>query len=184
MTTPMDTGRHAGTERRRTRVQDAITTAIRDGTALTTSAIARAAGVDRTFLYRHRDLLEHLHTTSRRDAETLGAGPVVTHASLQADLANAHARTARLAGRVQQLEARLSQELGQRAWQESGLGASADLSGLQASVARLEQQVVELTRQLEEQQDDLEAARSANRELTRALNQRDEPPPLAGPLLR
>ena len=32
-----------------------------DGDPVSTSAIARAAGVDRTFLYRHRDLLEKIH---------------------------------------------------------------------------------------------------------------------------
>ncbi|MFF8513392.1 hypothetical protein ACF064_35630 [Streptomyces sp. NPDC015492] len=83
---------------------------------------------------------------------------------------------ARLARRVQLLELRLSQELGRQGWHESGLGASADVSALQVTVERLEQQVVELTRQLEENQGDLEAARSANRELTRALNQRDDLP--------
>ncbi|WP_371666795.1 hypothetical protein OG985_03755 [Streptomyces sp. NBC_00289] len=169
----MSGGREAGTERRRLRVQDAITTAVRHGTPLTASAIARAAGVDRTFLYRHRDLLESLRTTGSRCAETLGAGLDITQASLQADLANANARAGRLAGRVQQLEARLSQQLGQRAWQESGLGASADVCDLQATVARLEQHVVQVTRRLEELQGDLDAARSANRELTRALNQRE-----------
>ncbi|GHC94812.1 hypothetical protein GCM10010309_80600 [Streptomyces violaceochromogenes] len=70
------------------------------------------------------------------------------------------------------MEAHLSRQLGQRAWQESGLGASADVSDLQTTVTRLEQHIVELTRRLEEQQGDLEAARSANRDLTRALNQR------------
>ncbi|MEC7050738.1 hypothetical protein RFN57_00110 [Streptomyces violaceochromogenes] len=43
---------------------------------------------------------------------------------------------------------------------------------MQTTVTRLEQHIVELTRRLEEQQGDLEAARSANRDLTRALNQR------------
>ncbi|MFF0095097.1 hypothetical protein ACFYSF_34895 [Streptomyces canus] len=35
----------------------AIQEAIRAGTAISVSGIARQAGVDRTFLYRHRDLL-------------------------------------------------------------------------------------------------------------------------------
>ncbi|MFH8663223.1 hypothetical protein [Streptomyces afghaniensis] len=107
VTSPINDGRVTGTERRRRRVQDAITTAVHHGTPLTASAIARAAGVDRTFLYRHRDLLEHLHTTGSRCAETSGGGPAATQASLQADLANANARAARLVARVQQLEAHL-----------------------------------------------------------------------------
>ncbi|MEU2502328.1 hypothetical protein [Streptomyces sp. NRRL F-5527] len=168
MTTPMDAGRHAGTERRRARVQDAITTAIRDGTPLTTSAIARAAGVDRTFLYRHRDLLDHLHTTSRSAAPPGGAD--VTTASLRADLANANARAARLAARVTQLEEALSRRLGEKAWAESGLGDSAGVAELKTTITHLEQHNAELARQIEEREAELEAARAANRQLTRALN--------------
>ncbi|MFD6179614.1 hypothetical protein [Streptomyces goshikiensis] len=41
-----------------------------------------------------------------------------------------------------------------------------------SAIARLEQRNVELTRALEERQTELDAARAANRDLTRALNQR------------
>ena len=89
MTDQMAAGPQAGTDRRR-RVQDAI---LRDGTPLTASAIAQAARVDRTFLYRHRDLLEKLHASSTRSVDT---GPrtslTVTTTSLHADLANANAQ--------------------------------------------------------------------------------------------
>ncbi|MFI0264790.1 hypothetical protein ACH4OW_38020 [Streptomyces sp. NPDC017056] len=174
MTTPMNNGRHAGTDRRRQRVQNAIATAVRDGTPLTASAIARAACVDRTFLYRHRDLLDILHTTGSRSARPApAAGPTVTPVSLQADLANANARVARLAARVQQLENHLSRQLGSLAWHEAGLGAANDVAELQAAVVRHEQRNTELSRLLEERQAELEAARDANRQLTRALNQRE-----------
>ncbi|MFF9409885.1 hypothetical protein ACF1B0_30830 [Streptomyces anandii] len=172
MTSAMSDGREAGTERRRSRVQEAITTAARHGTPLTASAIARAAGVDRTFLYRHRDLLELLHATSIRSTGEMPEPGTATRASLQADLANANARAARLSARVQQLENRLSRRLGNQAWHESGLGTPADVAELQGAVSRLEQRQTELTRQLDDRQAGLEAARAANRELTRALNQR------------
>ncbi|MFI2259214.1 hypothetical protein [Streptomyces tubercidicus] len=172
MITPMSDGRQAGTERRRTRVKTAITKAQRDATALTASAIARAAGVDRTFLYRHRDLLETLHTAAHEPAQAPAGGPAVTRTSLQADLANANARSARLTALIRQLEERLSKALGQEAWRASGIGACADVAELHDLIARLEQHVVELTRALEEQKADLDAARNANRDLTRALNQR------------
>ncbi|MEU5246214.1 hypothetical protein AB0G81_19240 [Streptomyces asoensis] len=61
MTAPMQEGRQAGTDRRRSRVTAAISAAQREGTPLTASTIARAAAVDRAFLYRHRDLLDTLH---------------------------------------------------------------------------------------------------------------------------
>ncbi|MCX4460034.1 hypothetical protein OOK58_50475 [Streptomyces sp. NBC_01728] len=41
------------------------------------------------------------------------------------------------------------------------------------TITRLEQQNVDLTASLEEREAELEAAREANRQLTRALNQRE-----------
>ncbi|MFD3843026.1 DUF6262 family protein [Streptomyces sp. NPDC058642] len=173
MTSAMRNGREAGTERRRSRVQEAIQAAARHGTPLTASAIARTARVDRTFLYRHRDLLELLHTASLRPAGEMPQPGAVTRSSLQADLANAHARAARLSARVQQLENHLSRHLGNQAWHESGLGSPADTDELQQTIIQLEQCTVDLTTALEEREAELEAAREANRHLTRALNQRE-----------
>ncbi|MGW8702361.1 DUF6262 family protein [Streptomyces eurythermus] len=169
----MRDGRQADTERRRQRVATAVKNAARNGTPISVSAIARQAGVDRSFLYRHRDLLEIVHAAGLEPAaqDLAGTSPV-SRASLQADLANTQARNARLASRVQQLEKRLSQALGAQAWQESGLGAPADIDELQRKITRLEQHNVELTSALEEARSDLDAAREANRDLTRALNQR------------
>jgi enoyl reductase-like protein len=58
------------------------------------------------------------------------------------------------------------------AWRESGFGVHADIAELQDTIARLEQRTVDLSRDLKERQSELEAARAANRELTRALNHR------------
>ncbi|MFH9296726.1 hypothetical protein [Streptomyces sp. NPDC017520] len=80
MTTAMSDGRQADTERRCTRVTSAITIARCEGSPLTASAIARAARVDRTFLYRHRDLLNALHTAAHEPATPSGAGPTATSA--------------------------------------------------------------------------------------------------------
>ncbi|MCX4808495.1 DUF6262 family protein [Streptomyces sp. NBC_01214] len=169
----MNDGRQADTERRRTRVQTAIRTARRDGAPLTAAAVARAAGVDRTFLYRHRDLLDALHCAEQEPAGPGSAGvPAVTRASLQADLANANARASRLSARVQQLEGRLSRYLGEQAWHVSGLDPPTDVGELQSTITQLKQANTELKRTLEECQGELDAARAANRDLTRALNQR------------
>lgn len=94
---------------------------------------------------------------------------------LRADLANAHARNTRLVTQIRRLERRLSELLGEQAWRESGLGAPADHEELQRHVARLEQMNTELSATLEERDAELEAARAANRELTRSLNQRGDP---------
>ena len=60
-TGPMLDGRRDDSMRRRQRVIAVLDKAAADGEPVSTSAIARAAGVDRTFLYRHRDLLEKIH---------------------------------------------------------------------------------------------------------------------------
>ena len=89
---------------------------------------------------------------------------------MQADLLNAQQRAARLAGRVQQLEHRLSDLLGERAWRESGLGAPVGIDTLEQQNLALEQHIVDLRLQLEERDQDLAAARAANRELMAQLN--------------
>ena len=128
-------------------------------------------GVDRTFLYRHRDLLDQIHALEATPpAAGEAPGPAVTRASLQADLLAAHERAARLHARVQQLEKRLSEALGEQAWRESGLGAPADIDALNQKITNLEQQVIDLRLQLEERDEDLTAARAANRELMAQLN--------------
>jgi len=57
----MAKGRQADSARRRQRVIAAIDKAATDGTEISVSAVARAAAVDRTFFYRHRDLLSKIH---------------------------------------------------------------------------------------------------------------------------
>ncbi|MEU0843802.1 DUF6262 family protein [Streptomyces sp. NPDC005962] len=167
---PMAEGRQRDSARRRQRVEKAISAAVKEGGEITVSSIARAAGVDRSFLYRHRDLLQLIHTAAT--APPSGEGhPQVSRASLQADLVNALERNARLTARVRQLENRLSQQLGEQAWRDSGLGASADIDQLQRQVTALGQHIVDLKGQLEDRTEELQAARAANRELTRSLNQ-------------
>lgn len=75
-----------------------------------------------------------------------------------------------MAARVQQLERKLSSLLGEHAWRESGLGAPDDLDELKQQNADLEQRIVDLRLQLDERDQDLAAARSANRELMARLN--------------
>ncbi|CAL9675034.1 hypothetical protein SUDANB176_07705 (plasmid) [Streptomyces sp. enrichment culture] len=162
-------GRKADSARRRQRVIKAINAARRAGTTISVLSIARQAGVDRAFLYRHKDLLAQVHAAG---AEPPGDdnSPAVSRASLQADLANALERGNRLTSRVRHLEARLSEALGEKAWRESGLGAPDDIEHLKSRITALEQQVVDLNGQLEERNEDLQAARAANRQLISRLN--------------
>jgi chromosome segregation ATPase len=109
-------------------------------------------------------------TPSKPNRASERAGPAITRASLQADLLAAHERAVRLHTRIQHLEKRLSEVLGDHAWRESGLGAPADIDALNQKIIRLEQQVIDLRLQLEERAEDLTAARATNRELMTRLN--------------
>ncbi|MFI6883955.1 DUF6262 family protein [Streptosporangium canum] len=166
----MAAGRRADSVRRRQRVVKALGDAVKAGEEISVSGIARRAGVDRAFLYRHRDLLEQVHAAEAQPSATGGAGTLVSRASLQADLANAQERGTRMDTRIRQLEKKLSELLGEQAWRESGLGAPADIDALQRRITELEQTIVDLNGQLEERTEDLDAARAANRELMTRLN--------------
>ena len=173
-TRAMRKGRQADSARRHQRVLAAMDKAIAAGEEISVAGIARAAAVDRTFLYRHRDLLEKIHAIEAAPplAGDGTPGPGVTRASLRADLLAAHERALRLTARIHQLEKRLSQALGEQAWRESGLGAPPDIDALQQKITHLEQQAADLKLQLAERGQDLDAARAANRELMTRLNTR------------
>ena len=86
----------------------------------------------------------------------------------------------RLNARVQHLEKRLSEALGEHAWRESGLGTPTDIDALNQQITHLEQQAIDLRLQLAERDQDLAAARATNRELMARINlghNTGEPPP-------
>jgi hypothetical protein len=169
-TRAMTEGRRADSARRRQRVLTALAAAVNSGDQISVSGIARAAGVDRTFLYRHRELLEQVHAAEAQPPTVRGGGPAVSRASLQADLLAAQQRCARTAARAQHLETRLSELLGEHAWRESGLDTPDDIDQLKQQIVSLEQHVIDLRLQLEERDQDLAAARAANRELMTQIN--------------
>jgi hypothetical protein len=153
-------GRRADSTRRRQRVITAIIAAAAAGEELSASAIARRAPVDRSFLYRHRDLLSQIHTAAEHPAATSG-GPAVSRASLRADLANCQDCCKRLTQRARQLEARLSEALGDAVWRATGLGAPDDVEQLTARIMTLEQELADLRLGLDGPGAELAAARAA-----------------------
>lgn len=163
-------GRRADTTRRRDRVLAALDQAHTRGLDISVASIAHTAGVDRTFLYRHRDLLAKIHAIQAQPGPDAATGPNVSRASLHTDLLAAHERASRLTAHIQRLERRLSAALGDQAWRESGLGAPADVEELHHQIVMQEQHAVELKLQLQERDQDLDAARAANRELMARLN--------------
>lgn len=74
--------------------------------------------------------------------------------------------------RIRQLEKRLSSQLGESVCAESGLGSPVDIDQLQRQIILLKQDLAEKWGELDERTEKLEAARAANRELTRSLNHR------------
>ena len=139
---------------------------------LSISSVARAARVHRSFIYRHGDLHAAVHDQAARDI-TPSDGTRASRQALQADLANALERSTRQTQRISQLEKKLSHLLGDNAWRESGLGAPTDMEALQQRITSLEQQLAAVAVQLAARDDDLDAARSENRELMAQLNHRE-----------
>lgn len=168
--TAMTAGRQADSQRRHDRVLAALAAAVEHGDEITITSIARAAGVDRTFLYRHHDLADQVHAAQTHPPGATDAEHGVTRASLHADLLAAQQRCTRLAARTRQLEDRLSELLGDQIWHESGLGAPDDIDALHRRITTLEQQTIDLRLQLKDRSRDLDAARAANRELIVQLN--------------
>jgi chromosome segregation ATPase len=94
----------------------------------------------------------------------------VSRQSLLADLANLRAHNERLRRQVTKLTRRLSDALGEEVFRAGGLGGPDDTEQLRRQVADLQQTVVDLRGQLEERTEELDAARTTNRELMAELN--------------
>ncbi|MGW5499037.1 hypothetical protein [Streptomyces olivaceoviridis] len=122
--------RAADSDRRRTRVLKVLDKLAADGEEITVSSVARAAGVHRSLIHRHGDL--HAAVLARAGEPPPGAtaGTQVSRQSLLAAVANLTARNFRLSVHITRLERRLSEALGQAAWEASGLGAPADVETL------------------------------------------------------
>jgi polyhydroxyalkanoate synthesis regulator phasin len=161
--------RRRDTTRRRQRVLSALDQLTAAGQEISVSAVARAAGVDRSFLYRHHDLRAQIHA---RSADPAGspASTAASKQSLLADLANLREQSQRLRRQNTDLTARLSEVLGEELFRASGIGRTDDSEALRARVGQLEQQVLDLRQELEERTDDLDAARAANRDLMTLVN--------------
>src|SRR6266536_301630 len=93
----------------------------------------------------------------------------VSRQSLLADLANLRAHNERLRRQVTTLARRLSEALGEEVFRTSGLGQPDDTKQLRQQAAALEQELLDVRQQLEERNDELDAARATNRELMAEL---------------
>jgi chromosome segregation ATPase len=180
----MRRARRADSERKRHLVLAAADAALEAGRHPSIAGIARQAGVGRKFIYDHLDLragieLRAAQATSRQ-ASNLVASARVTGASLRADLENARAQNHRLSRQIRALENRLSRAEGARLVADELLPGAvlAELADQQLAgrVAELDQQLFQAREDLRRTTEELEAARTINRELIQQANRPDSRP--------
>ncbi|MFB8034178.1 hypothetical protein ACFC5Z_14735 [Streptomyces sp. NPDC056004] len=140
------------------------------GERITVSCVARVAGVHRSLIHRHGDLHAAVLARAFEPSPGTATGTQVNRQSLLVGVANLPARNGRLSAHITQFEQRLSEALGQAAWEASGLGAPAAVETLTRQVTELQQHILDLRSELAERGEDLAAARAANRELMAQLN--------------
>jgi chromosome segregation ATPase len=141
------------------------------GDEITVSAVARTAGVDRSFLYRHHDLRSQILALAA-EPEPNPSSTRTSRRSLLADLANLRAHNERLRHQNTKLTERLSEVLGQQVYHDAGLSPTDEIGTLRERVAKLEQQLPDQRHDFQDRDDELAAARAANRELMTRLNSR------------
>ncbi len=167
----MARARRRDVDRRRQRVRQALADMHVDGSEITISAVADRAKVHRSFVHRHADLhAAVLEAAADATTNPSPASTTISHRSVLAENANLHEQNRRLAQQVSDLEDRLSELLGQQAFDRSGLGASVSTAAARAELETERQAVLDLRRALEERDEELAAARETNRRLMNQLN--------------
>lgn len=112
----------------------------------------------------------HSKPPRRRRSIRPRAATSISHRSVLAENANLHEQNRRLAQHISDLEDRLSELLGQQAFERSGLGSPASLAAVTAGLETQRQTVLDLKRALNERDEELAAARETNRRMMNQLN--------------
>lgn len=169
--TPLAAARRRDVDHRRQRVRKALADMHHDGAEITVAATATRAGVHRSFIHRHSDLHAAVLQAAADTIEKPSASSTtISHRSALAENANLTETNRRFAQRIRELEDRLSELLGQQAFERSGLGAPTGIAALQADLEDHKQLVLDLTSHIQELEEELAAAREANRGLMAELN--------------
>ena len=182
--------RHTESELKHQAVKTAVQQCVRGGVPRSVAGIARDAHTTETFLYRHeahpcelcsdlfgsgpvsfyRAQMAIINSARERSAESDGR---LTTIAIQAELANTKAANQRLRQQIRALERRLGELLGIEADSKmtplQTLAAPAAPS--QADLAQLSATIDDLRSVIAERDQDLQAARRLNADLTRQLNQ-------------
>jgi len=185
----MHEARRLDGQHKRTLVLAAVEAALQQGHVLTIAGIARTARVGRKFVYDHPDLRAEIELkaaqAAQRRANDIIATARVTGASLRADLENNRAHNRRLQQQLRSLENRLSELEGARLVADELLPTDAVMQladrHLAQRVTELEQRLFETEEALRQASEELDAARTVNRELMHRGNRTDPKRPQAPP---
>jgi chromosome segregation ATPase len=170
-TTALAESRRRDVDRRRQRVHQSLAEMRAQAAEITISSVAARARVHRSFIHRHPDLHAVVIAAAEDPAANSSAGAsVVSRRSLLADNANLRERSRRQEQHARSLEDRLSELLGTQVSQRTGLGPPPDITALKGQIQALEQENLDLRRHAEEREEELAAAREANRRLMTELN--------------
>lgn len=171
--TALTRARRRDTDQRRQRVRQAIGQMSAQAAEITISSVAARARVHRSFIHRHPDLRAAVIAAAQDPAATSpAAAGTVSRRSLLAENANLRERNRRLEHHARGLEQRLSELLGIQISQRTGLGAPDTETTLREQAESLRQQALDLRKTLAERDEELAAAREANRRMMAELNRR------------
>jgi uncharacterized protein involved in exopolysaccharide biosynthesis len=170
--TALAEARRRDVARRRQQVRQALAELSAQAGQITISAVAARARVHRSFIHRHPDLRAAVIAAADDPAASGPAGAGAVSRSLLADNANLRERNRRLEHHARGLEQRLSELLGTQISRRTGLGSPDDAAALREQADSLRQQILDLRKTLEERDEELAAAREANRRLMAELNHR------------
>ena len=185
---PMSAARRLDTEHKRALVLGALDAVLESGRHPSVAEVARRARVGPKFIYDHSELRAEIELraaqSAARQSGEMAAAARVSAASLRAELENARAQNERLTRQLRALERRLSQAEGAHLVADELLpeGALAELADRQLAerVTELDSQLFEAREQLRETTEELEAARTINRELMQQANRARQAPGAEG----
>ena len=166
---PLTVARRRDVDARRARVAQALDAMRTEGIQITISSVAARARVHRSFIHRHLDLRAEVYAAADEPSAAATA-TTTTRQSLEADNLNLRATVRRQTQHIADLEARLSELLGEQAYSRTGLGAPRNHAALEEQNNTLQNEIQELKAKLQDREEELGAAREANRQLIAQLN--------------
>ncbi|MEA5456931.1 DUF6262 family protein [Sinomonas sp. JGH33] len=171
---PLTAARRRDVDLRRARVAQALEAMQADGSEITISSVAARARVHRSFIHRHLDLRANVYSAADQQPSAEASAATATRHSLEADNLNLRATLRRQTQHIADLEARLSEVLGEQAYTRTGLGAPRNHAVLEEQNHALQNEIQELRAKLQDRDEELGAAREAHRQLMGQVNRRGQ----------